>query len=156
MFLLGLFMNEQFPEEERDDIDFFTFPEIDSAIGADAIDAPIDGFCMSADPDNEAGAKDFLAWLSSAEAADAASEAGFPLIWANSGADLSGLNALQQKGAEFIAEQASIAQFLDRDTRPDFASTVMIPALQTFIGDPDDIDGLTSSIEEQKQSIFVD
>ena len=31
----------------------------------------------------------------------------------------------------------------------------MIPALQTFIGDPDDIDGLTSSIEEQKQSIFV-
>ena len=61
-----------------------------------------------------------------------------------------------RKGAEFIAEQASIAQFLDRDTRPDFASTVMIPAMQTFISDPEDIDGLTTSIEEQKQSIFVD
>ena len=36
----------------------------------------------------------------------------------------------------------SIAQFLDRDTRPDFASTVMIPALQEFIKNPEDIDGL--------------
>ena len=116
MFLLGLFMNEQFLEEERDRL--LHVPEIDSAIGADAIDALIDGFCMSADLDNEAGAKDFPAWLSSAEA-DAATEAGFPLIWANSNADCS-LPPLQQKGAEFIAEQASIAQFLDRDTRPDF------------------------------------
>ena len=28
-------MYEQFPEDERDDVDFFTFPEIDPAIGAD-------------------------------------------------------------------------------------------------------------------------
>ncbi len=49
----------------------------------------------------------------------------------------------------------AISQFLDRDTRPDFASTVMIPALQQFYKTPDDIDGLTKSIEEQKKTIFV-
>ena len=155
MYYLGLFMFEQFPEDERDDVDFFNFPEIDSAIGADAIDAPIDGYCMSADPDNEEGAKDFLSYIGSPEAAAAMNEAGYPLIWANSNADTSGLQPIQQKAAEFIGQQASIAQFLDRDTRPDFASTVMIPALQEFIKNPDDIDGLTRSIEDQKKTIFV-
>jgi multiple sugar transport system substrate-binding protein len=62
---------------------------------------------------------------------------------------------VQQKSAEIIGSTANIAQFLDRDTRPDFASTVMIPALQDFIKSPDDIDGLTKSIESQKKSIFV-
>ena len=155
MYYLGLFMFEQFPEDEREDVDFFNFPEIDSNVGADAIDAPIDGYCMSADPDNEEGAKDFLAYLGSPEAAAAANDAGFPLIWANSNADLTGLLPIQQKAGEFIAEQASIAQFLDRDTRPDFASTVMIPSIQEFIKNPDDVDGLTKKIEEQKKSIFV-
>ena len=31
----------------------------------------------------------------------------------------------------------------------------MIPSLQEFIKNPDDVDGLTKSIEEQKKSIFV-
>jgi hypothetical protein len=56
---------------------------------------------------------------------------------------------------ELISGAKQISQFLDRDTRPDFASTVMIPALQDFIKNPDDIDGLCSSIEQQKKTIFV-
>jgi multiple sugar transport system substrate-binding protein len=31
----------------------------------------------------------------------------------------------------------------------------MIPALQEFIKNPNDINGLTSSIEKQKKSIFI-
>jgi multiple sugar transport system substrate-binding protein len=31
----------------------------------------------------------------------------------------------------------------------------MIPALQEFLKNPDDVDGLTKSIEEQKQTIFI-
>ena len=50
MYLLGLFVTQQFPEEPRD-VDFFTFPAIDSAIGADALDAPIDGFMMAKKPE---------------------------------------------------------------------------------------------------------
>lgn len=154
MYLLGLFVTDQFPDEV-DDFDFFTFPEIDSAIGAKAIDAPIDGYCMAANPSNEAGAKNFMAWLAGAPNADAQSDAGYPQIWTNTDADQAKLSELQQKAAAFIAEQENIAQFLDRDTRPDFASTVMIPALQQFLQNPKDIDGLCTSIQEQADAIFA-
>ena len=153
MYILGTFLNEQFPDDE-DDLDFFNFPEIDPAIGSGAIDAPIDGFCMSADPDNEEAAIAFLKYLASPEAAAAAATTGLPFIAANSNADTSKYSALQKKSVELVSAAENIAQFLDRDTRPDFASTVIIPSLQTFLGNPDDIDGLTKSIESQKQSIF--
>ena len=156
MYLLGTFMNEQFPEKERTDLDFFTFPEIDPAIGADCLDAPIDGDCMSAKPKNEAGAKAFLKYLSSPDSLAAAVAATkLPFISANSNADQSAYTPLQKKSAELVSQQKNIAQFLDRDTRPDFASTVVIPAFQSFIKNPNDIDGITKSLEEQKKSIFT-
>ena len=43
---------------------------------------------------------------------------------------------------------------MDRDTRPDFASTVMIPSLQSFLNNPGDINKLVQSIEKQKKAIF--
>ena len=156
MYLLGTFMNEQFPEKERTDLDFFTFPEIDPAIGADCLDAPIDGDCMSAKPKNEAGAKAFLKYLSSPDSLTAAVAAmKLPFISANSNADTSAYTPLQKKSAELVSQQKNIAQFLDRDTRPDFASTVVIQAFQSFIKNPNDIDGITKSMEEQKKSIFT-
>jgi len=54
-----------------------------------------------------------------------------------------------------VSKAKSISQFLDRDTRPDFASTVMIPSLQSFINNPNDVDGLVKSIEDQKKTIFT-
>jgi multiple sugar transport system substrate-binding protein len=156
MYLLGTFMNEQFPADEREDIDLFTFPEIDPAIGADAIDAPIDGHCMSAKPKNPDAAKAFLKYLSSPDSlAAAVASTKLPFISANSNADTSVYTTLQKKSAELVSSAKNITQFLDRDTRPDFASTVVIPAFQSFIKDPADIDGLTKSLEEQKKSIFV-
>jgi len=156
MFLLGTFMNEQFPAAEREDIDLFTFPEIDSNVGADAIDAPIDGDCMSKKPKNEKGAKSLLKYLASPDALTAAvSATKLPFIAANSNADTSKYTTLQKKSAALVSEAKHIAQFLDRDTRPDFASTVVIPALQSFIKNPNDIAGLTKSLEKQKKSIFA-
>jgi multiple sugar transport system substrate-binding protein len=156
MFLLGTFLNEQFPEKEREDLDFFTFPEVDPNIGADALDAPIDGHCMSAKPKNEAGAKALMKYLASPDSLAAAYAATkLPFISANSNADTSVYTSLQKKSAELVSQQKNIAQFLDRDTRPDFASTVVIPAFQSFLKNPDDIDGLTKSLEEQKKSIFA-
>ena len=154
MYLLGTFVVDAIPDLE-DDLDFFTFPEIDSSIGATALDAPIDGFCLAASGSNEAGGKEMLKFLGTAEAADAANKGTTPLIAANDGADTSVYSALQQKSAEVVGAAESIAQFLDRDTRSDFASTVIIPSLQAFLKDPDDIDGVTASIQEQKESIFI-
>jgi multiple sugar transport system substrate-binding protein len=110
---------------------------------------------MSSKPKNEAGAKALLEYIASAEAENIYLKTDPGDVGANKQVDQSGYNAVQKKSAEIIGSTANIAQFLDRDTRPDFASTVMIPALQDFIKNPSDINGLTSSIEKQKKSIFV-
>ncbi|MEO5853194.1 MAG: ABC transporter substrate-binding protein, partial [Nocardioides sp.] len=101
MYLLGTFVVDAIPDLE-DDLDFFTFPELDSSIGATALDAPIDGFCLAASGSNEAGAKEMLKYLGTAEAADAANAGTTPLIAANSGADTGVYSALQQKSAEVV------------------------------------------------------
>ncbi|MFY1585918.1 ABC transporter substrate-binding protein [Micromonospora sp. WMMD734] len=155
MYLLGLFVAQQFGNDEQDDIDFFTFPEIDPAIGAKALDAPIDGYMLARKPKAEANAKKLLEFVGSKEAADITVKNDPTTLVANSGADTSGYTALQKKAAELVGSATEIAQFLDRDTRPDFASTVIIPALQQFIKNPKDIDGLVNSIENQKKSIFT-
>ncbi|HYO33891.1 MAG TPA: ABC transporter substrate-binding protein [Nocardioidaceae bacterium] len=154
MYLLGTFVVDGIPDLEED-LDFFTFPELDSSIGADALDAPIDGFCLAAAGGNQEGGKEMLKWLGTAEAADAANSTGTPMIAANENASTKNYSALQKKSAEVVGAAENIAQFLDRDTRSDFASTVIIPSLQAFLKDPDDIDGVTKSIQEQKESIFV-
>jgi multiple sugar transport system substrate-binding protein len=155
MYVLGMFVGQQFPKDQQDDLDFFTFPEVDSTIGTDAIEAPIDGFMMAKRPRNEAAAKAFLSYLGTPAAEAKYVSADPTVIGVNSAADSSGYTALQKKAVEFVGAAKNISQFMDRDTRPDFASNVMIPAIQTFIKNPNDIDGLTNSIEKQKKSIFA-
>ena len=100
-------------------------------------------------------------WVSSDEKVgkDAGELAGLrrelSVIATNDKADQTAYTPLQKKTVEFVKSAKSIAQFLDRDTRPDFASTVMIPAIQSFIKTPDDIDGLVKNIQQQKLSIFT-
>ncbi len=154
MYLLGTFVADAIADVQ-DDLDFFTFPALDDTIGSDALDAPIDGFCLAAGGPNQDAGMEMLKWLGTAEAADAAnSNADAPLIAANSGASTDSYSDLQKKSAEVVGAAANIAQFLDRDTNADFASTVMIPSIQNFLKDPSDIDGITASIQEQKASIF--
>ena len=154
MYLLGTFVIDAVGDA-ADDLDFFTFPELDPAIGADALDAPIDGFCVAAGGKNQEAGQALAKWLGSATAADAGNEgADAPFIAANEGASTSTYTDLQKKSAEVVGAAANIAQFMDRDTNADFANTVMIPSIQAFLKDPDDIDGVTASIQEQAASIF--
>ncbi|MBF8193488.1 carbohydrate ABC transporter substrate-binding protein [Nonomuraea sp. K274] len=154
MYLLGMFVAQQFPEADRDDLDFFTFPEINPAYGTDSIDAPIDGYMISAKAKNVDGAKALLKHFAQASSQNIATELDPGTLAASSKADTSGYSALQKRGAELVSKATHIAQFLDRDTRPDFASTVMIPSLQTFVGKPNEIDPLLVNIEKQKANIF--
>jgi multiple sugar transport system substrate-binding protein len=119
MYLLGMFVGQQFPKgKEQEDLDFFAFPEIDPAIGTGAIEAPIDGVMMRAKPKNEDGAKQFLKFTGTAEAENVLLKANNTVIGASTEADASNYTGLQKKAAEFIGSAESIAQFLDRDTRP--------------------------------------
>jgi multiple sugar transport system substrate-binding protein len=155
MYLLGMFVGQQFSEADREDLDFFAFPEIDSNVGADTLDAPIDGFMLSKDPENEEGAKALLEFLAGPEAQNTYLANDPNNIATNEKADTSAYSALQKKAVELVSGASNITQFMDRDTRPDFASTVMIPALQDFIKNPDDVAGLTKKIEDQKKTIFT-
>ncbi len=154
MFLLGTFLIDAIPDAV-DDLDFFTFPELDASIGSDALDAPIDGFCLAAGGPNQDAGKEMLKWLGTAAAADAANNgADAPFIAANSNASTDPYSDLQKKSAEVVGAAGNIAQFMDRDTNSDFANTVMVPSIQAFLKNPNDIDGVTASIQEQKVAIF--
>jgi multiple sugar transport system substrate-binding protein len=110
---------------------------------------------MAKSPKNPDGAKQLLQYLGSGEAADIFLASNPNNVAAMKGADTSKYTALQKKSADIIGSAKHIAQFLDRDTRPDFASTVMIPSLQQFLQTPNDVDNLLKSIEDQKKSIFI-
>ena len=151
----GMFVAQSFPAgPDRDDLDFFPFPELDSAIGSSAVEAPMDGFMMRADPRNRESAEAFLTYLTGPEPAVAYAKQDPQAIPAHRDADLTAFPALVQKSAALVQNAGSITQFLDRDTRPDFASIVLIPAIQQFIGNPNDVDGLVRSIERQKAAVF--
>lgn len=154
MYLLGSFVAQQFKGADLEDLDFFAFPAVNSTYGTDSIDAPIDGFMMAKKPKNRAAAKELLAFLGTAQAENVYLKSDPSDVAAHNQADTTGYNAIQKKAAELISASKHIAQFLDRDTRPDFASTVMIPSLQSFINNPKGIDDLLKSIQQQKVSIF--
>jgi multiple sugar transport system substrate-binding protein len=155
MYLLGMFVGQQFEGAAHDDLDFFAFPEVDSNVGMDTLDAPIDGFMLSKDPKNEDGAKALMEYLASAKAQQMYLGSDPNNIATAKDADTSGYTPLQQKAVELVSNASNITQFMDRDTRPDFASTVMIPALQDFIKNPNDVSGLQKKIENQKKTIFA-
>ena len=154
MYLLGTFVTSNFDETQQDiidDITFFPFPEINAEHGQDAVEAPIDGFMMAANPKNEEGAKALLSGLGQAKAIDAYIAIDAAVVAASSAAKTDGYNALQQKSAELVGSAKFIAQFLDRDTEPDFASQVVGKAIADFLaGQP--VDGILATVEEQKQT----
>ena len=154
MMLLGTFISEQFADN-LDDLAFFPFPEVNPEHGRDSIDAPIDGFMMAADPDNEEASKAMLAYLATGEAQITYLTLNPGSVAVASDADQSGYTDLQLASAELIAETPNIAQFLDRDTNPEFAANVMGDALADFLADPGSIDSILSDVEERKQVIFT-
>jgi multiple sugar transport system substrate-binding protein len=155
MYVLGMFVGQQFPAADAADLDYFPFPQIAEEHGQDSVEAPIDGFMISAKAKNVDGSKKLLKYLAGAQAQNLYAKGDPNNVATNDQADTSGYSALQKKAAELVGAAKHISQFLDRDTRPDFASTVMIPSLQTFLNNPKDVNGLVKKIEGQKKTIFT-
>ncbi|GAB2845428.1 extracellular solute-binding protein [Streptomyces deserti] len=156
MYLLGTFVAQQFTNKaDLDDLDFFAFPEIDPAYGQDTVEAPTDGFMLSKSPKNKSGAVQLLEYLGSPAAEEIYLKSDPSVVAASTKADTSSYTPLQKKAYEMISGAKSLTQFMDRDSRPDFTSTVMQPSLQKFVRDPKGVDSLLSSIERQKKTIFA-
>jgi multiple sugar transport system substrate-binding protein len=158
MYLLGMFVSQQFQatgnKADLEDLDFFPYPNFGTQYDAEkALDAPIDGFMLSANSPDLAkdmdGAKAFLEYL-----AQPATQVSWVTqdpsnVAAAKDADTSGYTALQKKAAELIGNAQRITQFLDRDTNPNFAGANGMQAfLLDFLKNPNqDLDAFLGKIQ---------
>jgi multiple sugar transport system substrate-binding protein len=156
MYFLGTFAVEQ-AGDQASDVGFFSFPLLGTEFdGENAIDAPIDGFMMSANPKNPEAAKAFLRCVGSPEAQVAyVTTPGIGSVAVSPNADTSGYNEVQKASAEVLASAGNIAQFLDRDARADFAGpSGMQGFLLSFLNDPgQDLDKFLGDIQAYYDSL---
>jgi multiple sugar transport system substrate-binding protein len=160
MYLLGMFVSQQFKavsEDDLADLDFFPFPSLGTEFDAEkALDAPIDGFMIAAKSSaGSAGnqqdlAKAFVGFLGTGPAQKIFVTADPGNVAAAKDVDTSAYNPLQKKAQELIGAAQKITQFLDRDTRPDFAGpNGMQNFLLKFIGNPNqDLNALLSDMQK--------
>lgn len=151
MYFLGTFLGEQATDPAlHDDLDMFPFPVFGNEFDAEmAIDAPIDGFMISAKAKNVDQAKAFMEYLATG-AAEAIFLAASPNnVFVAKDGDTSTYTAWQKTAAGILAGSNKLAQFMDRDTRPDFAgANGMQGFIQTFLGAPtQDLDKYLSGIQ---------
>jgi multiple sugar transport system substrate-binding protein len=140
MYFLGTFASQQATAQaDYDDLDFFPFPVLGNQWDSEnGIDAPIDGLMLSKAPKNPEGAKALLECVATGRAQLEYLKSDPGNVAAAKDFDTSSYTTLQKKMAEIIGNSGAIAQFLDRDTRPDFAGGNGMQAfLQTFLNDPD-------------------
>jgi multiple sugar transport system substrate-binding protein len=138
------------------DLSFFPFPQIDPAYPTDsAIDAPIDGFLMSKKVKNRPAAAALMEYLGTAAAEQTFLKANPSDIGTATDYDKSTYTALQKASVQIIEGTKNIAQFLDRDTRPDFAYPIVQNALNDFLNNPKSSNSVCSKLEAQAKSIFT-
>jgi multiple sugar transport system substrate-binding protein len=138
MYFLGTFALEQ-AGDAASDVGFFPFPTLGTQYdGENAMDAPIDGFMMIANPKNPEAAKAFLKCVGSPEAqVTYVTTPGIGSVAVSPLADTSGYTDAQKLNAEVLKTAGKIAQFLDRDARADFAGpSGMQGFLLSFLNDP--------------------
>jgi multiple sugar transport system substrate-binding protein len=158
MTLQSGFLVEEFPAgPDLDDLDAFAFPEVDSAIGATAIEAPYEGFMVAKRgiPKNGDAVQNLMTYLMRPEPQLTYTSLNQPKTPVNKTASTAQYTPLQKKLASLYNAAKDVSQYLDDDANPTFAQTVMYPAIQQFIGDPSSISSILSSVEKQKTIIYA-
>ncbi len=153
MMTIGNFVGDLFPAEELDDLDFFPFPTLNDEHGQDTVEAPIDGWVVVAEPENEAAAKEVVAYMGTADAQNTYLSIAPGVQAPAEGVDTSAYNALQQKSAELVQNAANVTQFLDRDTLPAFANEAG-QAFADFLNDPSGIDAILEDLQSKAEALL--
>ena len=146
MYFLGLFMTSEFAATENPadlaDVDFFPWPTLGTQYDTEnALDAPIDIWMVSAksstlQADLDAAKAYMEFWAKgSTQVIMFQNQPGF--IPTANDADTSTYDPLTKKAVQIVSAAKKITQFLDRDTRPDFAgANGMQSFLQKFLSSP--------------------
>ena len=154
--LMGSWFGGNFKEKSQEDYDdlwIVPFPEINPEHGVDTIDAPIDGFCVAANGGNTEVGKDFIKFAGDKEGMQAMLDSGIPMTSANKNQDTSTYDAFQKQQLNVMSQAKYITQFLDRDTRPDFAGPVVGPAIQAWYKNPADVNKIVDSLQAQWEAL---
>jgi multiple sugar transport system substrate-binding protein len=144
MYLLGLFVSGAFTDPaDLADLDFFPFPTLGTAFDAEAaLDAPIDTWQMAAKAPNLEAERDaanaYLEFWAKGSTQGIFFQYQPGVLPTANDSDTSTYTDLQKKAVEIVSKAKRITQFLDRDTRPDFATQDgMQRFLQTWLAKPD-------------------
>ncbi len=147
MYLLGMFVSQQFQTAgaaDLADLDFFPYPSFGTQYDAEkALDAPIDGFMLSANSPTLAGRHGRCEVLPRVpRAAGDAGRLGQPGPEQHRGQQERRHEQVHpapvEGRASSIGDAQRITQFLDRDTNPNFAGANGMQAfLLDFIKNPD-------------------
>jgi multiple sugar transport system substrate-binding protein len=157
MFFLGLFLTGEFSTVEKKvtDVDFFPFPTLGTAYDSEAaLDAPIDIWMTSAkSPSLQAdmtNAKAYMEFWAKGTTQVLMYKANNGFIPTANDADTTQYDVLTQKAVKIVSAAQKITQFMDRDTRPDFAgANGMQSFLLTFLKNPTaDTTALQASIQK--------
>jgi multiple sugar transport system substrate-binding protein len=156
MYLLGLFVSGAFTDPaDLADLDFFPFPTLGTAFDAEAaLDAPIDTWQMAAKAPNLEAERDaanaYLEFWSKGSTQGIFFQYQPGVLPTANDSDTSTYTDLQKKAVEIVSKAKRITQFLDRDTRPDFATQDgMQRFLQTWLAKPDqDMAAYQKSIQD--------
>lgn len=125
------------------DLDFFPWPNHGTQWDAEkALDAPINGWMLAAKSPtlaaNTDAAKAFLEFVGTGAAQLIYAKANPSGVATAKDTDPAGYTPLQLKQVEVIGAAQKLTQFLDRDSRPDFATSPGMQAFLTdFISNPD-------------------
>ncbi len=161
MYLVGTFIDFELEKEPSgkdvvNDVDIFAFPSIDPRFGQDCIQAPTEGFLLSASPRNRAGATALLAQLGTTAAIDAflATEKDplFRSIPVADDADQSRFTARQRRCVELLRPVKHVSQGIDRDTDEGFAMKTFGPALADFVAGQE-ISSLLTRVEAASRAV---
>jgi multiple sugar transport system substrate-binding protein len=153
MYLVGAFATQYFPEDQRDDLDFFSVPTIDPAVPS-AEEAPTDGYFAAARTDNPDGAKALLSYLASPEVQqEYITTSGTTNLPTSPEVDTSQFPPIVQKGIELLNSTSEITQFFNRDSS-DALQTTADAALTRFLADPSDIPAQLRDWQAAAEQVF--
>lgn len=153
MYLVGAFVTQFFPEDQQDDIDFFSVPMINDGVPT-AEEAPTDGFFASSGSNNPEGALAFLNHVASKESQEAFIEiSGSSNLPTSPDVDTSGFSPIVQKGIELLENTEEITQFFNRDGSDALQATADA-ALTRFLDQPDAVDEILDEWQRAAEATF--
>ncbi|WP_165362883.1 ABC transporter substrate-binding protein [Promicromonospora panici] len=154
MYLTGAFVTSYFPEDQRDDLDFFSVPVINDSVPT-AEEAPTDGFFAAANSDNHQGALDLLSYLASAESQQQyIEESKSSNLPTSPDVDTSSFSPLVQKGIELLSNTEEITQFFNRDSSDALQATADT-ALTRFLAEPENMKSILDEWQTAAEGVFA-